>query len=315
MAAALRRLLASHWRLLLLFLLPALGVAAFAFAVDANDRARQLYERRLRDPLEKAEFAFIWLGSMYFVLPMIAFYVVEDWSKVLYDCFTPMALWVDAMYSGIVITFHIFFIGITPESYSKVLIEYGGFAIQLVAIFVYVMLKSGDKNCIASQVHMKALPLSEARQQSLLLLLVFKIFILAAIMQLQFKLTFPEGHNVIASALCYTAMALQIKGAEGFENDEPRVRKVKITATIIKIVVLSYELWIENMRGGHEHSELKSSLRAMTITSIVVNCMLFIARYIGPRVFRDCIFPSEGQKETRKQYFARTLSTLHTRED
>uniref|UniRef100_A0A0E0F2T1 Uncharacterized protein n=1 Tax=Oryza meridionalis TaxID=40149 RepID=A0A0E0F2T1_9ORYZ len=185
-----------------------------------------------------------------------------------------------------VIALHILFVGLTHHNTGKVLIEYGGLALQLVAVFVYVMLKNIG------------------------LLSFFMIAVLAAIIQIQFQFPFPENYSTIAKAIGIFGMFFQVKGENGFKNDAPHIRKLKITATLIKIMTLSYELWAQ-ISQGYRQSVLTKPLCDMTIAALIVNCVLFAARYIGPKTIKEYFFPPSPPTETRKEYFTRTLALLH----
>lgn len=49
----------------------------------------------------------------------------------------------------------------------------------------------------------------------------------------------------------------------------------------------------------------------MTIAALIVNCVLFAARYIGPKTIKEYFFPPSPPTETRQEYFTRTLALLH----
>lgn len=57
------RLLAPHWPLLLLL----------AVSVATIDRVSKVYETRIKEQLENAEFGFLFLESIYFVIPLYVF--------------------------------------------------------------------------------------------------------------------------------------------------------------------------------------------------------------------------------------------------
>uniref|UniRef100_I1QXW4 Uncharacterized protein n=1 Tax=Oryza glaberrima TaxID=4538 RepID=I1QXW4_ORYGL len=209
-----------------------------------------------------------------------------------------------------VIAFHILFIGLTRHNTGKVLIEYGGLALQLVAVFVYVMLKVGDKKYVLSEERNKILTHSEAKTHNIGLLSFFMIAVLAAIIQIQFQFPFPENYSTLAKAIGIFGMFFQVKGENGFKNDAPHIRKLKITATLIKIMTLSYELWAQ-ISQGYRQSVLTKPLYDMTIAALIVNCVLFAARYIGPKTIKEYFFPPSPPTETRKEYFTRTLALLH----
>uniref|UniRef100_A0A0D9XPC6 Uncharacterized protein n=1 Tax=Leersia perrieri TaxID=77586 RepID=A0A0D9XPC6_9ORYZ len=61
--------------------------------------------------------------------------------------------------------------------------------------------------------------------------------------------------------------------------------------------------------NGFEDDEL-SIRRYMTIASLIVNILLFAARYIGPKSFKEAFSPSVVPK-IREDYFRRTLAMLH----
>lgn len=71
----------------------------------------------------------------------VAFTVVRDWTRTFYDCFSPLPLWLDALYSGIVLVQLIAFVGHINENTARVAVEYAGLLLQLSFVFSFVMLK------------------------------------------------------------------------------------------------------------------------------------------------------------------------------
>lgn len=70
--------------------------------------------------------------------------MVDDWSKTFFDCFTPLTLWLDAIYSCVVITQLTVFIGDIQNNSGRIMLEFGALSILLSCLYGYVMLKSSN---------------------------------------------------------------------------------------------------------------------------------------------------------------------------
>lgn len=65
-----------------------------------------------------------------------------------------------------------------------------------------------------------------------------------------------------------------MKGENGLKNDAPHIRKLKITATLIKIMTLSYELWAQ-ISQGYRQSVLTKPLCVSIINVEKKNFLYF----------------------------------------
>lgn len=73
--------------------------------------------------------------------------MVQDWTKIFFDCFNPVTLWFDATYSAIMVIQLIIFVGEIGKNTGRIATEYGGVPVQLSCVYAYIMLKrSNDPN-------------------------------------------------------------------------------------------------------------------------------------------------------------------------
>ncbi|KAL6640846.1 hypothetical protein ACP70R_021969 [Stipagrostis hirtigluma subsp. patula] len=277
----------AHWRAVL-FLAFLAAVAVFVVAVYNVPSALELYEKHMKEYMERAEFVFTWIGVSYSVLPMIAFDVVNDWSRVFFDCFHPAALWLDALYSGMVVIQLITFVGRIEWNTGRIAAEYASVALQLSGVNGYVMMKRSANDPTFDH--------AQARKLNKWALVFLLVFGLPTLYQLQFKHKIPDGYTTLAwciSGLGMCFQALQIFCSlffrwyrDDFANDEPSTRNVKLGAAVFRMFTFSYDWWSCTSKGywtldyGHPFA-------AMTCVGLAVNCVLALCRYFGPAIIKE----------------------------
>uniref|UniRef100_A0ACD5WA50 Uncharacterized protein n=1 Tax=Avena sativa TaxID=4498 RepID=A0ACD5WA50_AVESA len=284
-----------------LFLSAAALLGSFAIAVSLSDSARAIYEDYIEHWMEAAEFIFTWIGSFYNILPMVAFITIQDWAKVFFDCFTPISLWLEVLYSTIFLVHLLVFVGGLESNYGRIIMEFGGLGIQLVAIIGYVLQKLAYDDHYAK---------NEAKHQFLWALAFFKVSGLAILIQIQFKIIAPEGQGYwrIALGLAVFGVLFQFLQIvisiyyrsieDNFKDDPTNIRRVKLGAALIKVVTMSYDCWLFYARGYWQSPE-KRMLAIMTVCSLLLTCTVALGRDVGPeklrKVYLDCV-EAEGTK-------------------
>uniref|UniRef100_I1QXY6 Uncharacterized protein n=1 Tax=Oryza glaberrima TaxID=4538 RepID=I1QXY6_ORYGL len=210
-----------------------------------------------------------------------------NWASTFYDCFTPLTLWLEGIYSGIVLLLFVLFIGNLDENWGRIMIEFSGVAIQMAGIFCFVMIKvSRDDNYT----------MKEAQKQSIMALVIFKIFSFIILTFIKAKLVPTEDNVVIPRAFaaigCLIQFVLMLSSPIGrwldnnFNDDEPTTRKIKLSAALIRLITLSFDCWLFTVRG-YWSSPLKKPLAEMTATNLVFTSIVVVCRYIGPNKLRN----------------------------
>uniref|UniRef100_A0A0E0E6L9 Uncharacterized protein n=1 Tax=Oryza meridionalis TaxID=40149 RepID=A0A0E0E6L9_9ORYZ len=104
-----------------LFLLVVAIIGVFAVLASLLDPIHGFYLRSIKEALEWTEFIFTWTSSLYFILPMVFFSNATNWASTFYDCFTPLTLWLEGIYSGIVLLLFVLFIGNLDENWGRIM--------------------------------------------------------------------------------------------------------------------------------------------------------------------------------------------------
>ncbi|KAL6870738.1 hypothetical protein ACP4OV_014586 [Aristida adscensionis] len=270
-----------------IFVFVAMLVAAFAIAVDHKvPRALEMYETHIREKLERSEYIVTWFGLFYFVLPMISFTVVHDWTKTFHDCFSPLTMWLDIFYSCTVIAQLITFVGGIEDNFGRIMAEFVGVTVLLCCVFSFVMLKCSKD---------PKYDLHDARSQCVWALGFLAVFGFATLRQVQLKDVIPTGFESVALGLAWLGFGLQclqpflsifsrtLRG--DFDDDIPSTRKIKLAAALMRVLTLSYEVWMCHSKEYFESSGTES-YAWMVIGSLLVSCFQTVYRYIGPRKFK-----------------------------
>ncbi|TVU26872.1 hypothetical protein EJB05_29443 [Eragrostis curvula] len=199
-------------------------------------------------------------------------------------------MWLDAVYSGVVILQHILFIGEIPKSNGRIMAEYGGMALLLSCVYGYVMLKSSNYPDFDRD---------KGQKQNIWALIFLAGFGFAALMQMQFQYRVPAGYSVISKWLAATGIVCQglqpvlsiihraLPGGS-FDDDAPSTANIKITAAVLRMITLSYDYWMCSSKGYHDTPN-RAPFAAMVCFSLIVNCVMVVTRYIGPRKLKDSI--------------------------
>ncbi|KAM3402044.1 hypothetical protein ACQJBY_006158 [Aegilops geniculata] len=260
----------------------------FAICVGASEAMREFFEVSVAPWIESSEFIFTWIDYIYNILPMVAFIAIEDWSEVFFDCFTPASLWLEAVYSAVFLVLLLVFVDEPKNNYGRVLMEFAGIALQLVAIIGYVLQKLAYKK----------IGKTEARNQNVGALTFFKLFGLAVIVQIQFKITAPKccEYWKIAFGLAVIGVLLQVLQIvisfayrlreNKFKDDPVGIGRVKLGAALIRVVTLAFDSWLFYARG-YWHSREKQMIAYMTLASLFITCLVALARYIGPERLKN----------------------------
>ncbi|EAY80072.1 hypothetical protein OsI_35239 [Oryza sativa Indica Group] len=271
-----------------LFLLVVAIIGVFAVLASLLDPIHGFYLRSIKEALEWAEFIFTWTSSLYFILPMVFFSNATNWASTFYDCFTPLTLWLEGIYSGIVLLLFVLFIGNLDENWGRIMIEFSGVAIQMAGIFCFVMIKVSRDDKYT---------MKEAQKQSIMALVIFKIFSFIILTFIKAKLVPTEDNVVIPRAFaaigCLIQFVLMLSSPIGrwldnnnFNDDEPTTRKINLSAALIRLITLSFDCWLFTVRG-YWSSPLKKPLVEMTAANLVFTSIVVACRYIGPNKLRN----------------------------
>jgi hypothetical protein len=71
----------------------------------------------------------------------IVFITIEDWAEVFFDCFTPISMWLEIRYSTVFLVLSLVFVGDLERNYARIMMEFCGMGVQLIAIIGYVFQK------------------------------------------------------------------------------------------------------------------------------------------------------------------------------
>lgn len=207
------------------------------------------------------------------------------------------------------------FIGNLDENWGRIMIEFSGVAIQMAGIFCFVMIKVSrdDKYtmkeaqkqvwirvqefCYFTLIRNMRFIEKKSPMQSIMALVIFKIFSFIILTFIKAKLVPTEDNVVIPRAfaaigcliqfvlmlsspigrwvgdgflsfklymwllnkLCSYLVFLPFQLDNNFNDDEPTTRKIKLSAALIRLITLSFDCWLFTVRG-YWSSPLKKPL-------------------------------------------------------
>uniref|UniRef100_A0A0D9XPE2 Uncharacterized protein n=1 Tax=Leersia perrieri TaxID=77586 RepID=A0A0D9XPE2_9ORYZ len=183
----------------------------------------------------------------------------KDWASSFYDCFTPLTLWLEGVYSAIELFLLLVFIGDIQENWGRLVVGFVGVALQLAGVVFFVMMKATRD---------PRFPIGKAENQSLAAIISFMVFSLLVLYKANLKPTednvgiprsFAAIGGLIQLVIFFSSPIGRWIDNRNFNDDEPETRRIKLSAAVVRMITLSFDSALFLARG-HWKEPLKKPM-------------------------------------------------------